>query len=87
MKNDPNYSRHLAGRTSLLLSSAHTAMYLKLRISHVTFIRRVQTYLKRLGFSVAYSTARKFVKTLGFKCFKKKNTAALSFKQIKRCLK
>ncbi|GAN02915.1 hypothetical protein MAM1_0030d02365 [Mucor ambiguus] len=54
-KIDPNYSRHLGGRPSLLLSSAHTVMDLKLRPCHVTSIRRVQAYLKRLQFRLPIS--------------------------------
>jgi transposase len=86
-KIDPNYPWHIGGRPSLLLSSAHTALHLKLRTGQVTFIRSVQTYLRPVGYSVTSRTARNFVKTLSFKCCKKKNTATSSFKQMKRHLK
>lgn len=84
---NPNYTRNLGGRPSYLPSSAHTIIRFKLRSGHLTSIRGVRSYLRRLGYPVTYFTARNFVKTLGFKCSRKKNTAALSFKQMKRRLK
>lgn len=80
---NPNYKRQPAGRPSLIPSSAHTIIRLKLKTGQLTSIKAVQAYLRRLGYRVSYFTARKFIAILRFKCSKKKNTPALSFVQMK----